>query len=54
MADQAMSDGRQDNILAASELLRSWVSVVLVVGVIVAAILGAAIGRRIVKKHLAA
>ena len=54
MAGQAVSDGRQDNILAASELLQSWVSVVLVVGVIVAAFIGAAIGKRIVKKHLAA
>ncbi len=54
MAGQAVSDGRQDNILAASELLQSWVSVALVVGVIVAAFIGAAIGKRIVKKHLAA
>ena len=54
MAGQAVSDGRQDNILAASELLQSWVSAALVVGVIVAAFIGAAIGRRIVKKHLAA
>lgn len=54
MADQMVSDGRQDNILAASELLQSWWSVVLVVGVIVAAFIGAVIGRRIVKKHLAA
>ena len=54
MADQAVSDGRQDNILAASEILRSWWSVALVAGVIVAAFIGAMIGRRIVKKHLAA
>ena len=54
MADQAVSDGRQDNILAASEMLQSWVSVALVAGVIAAALIGAAIGRRIVKKHLAA
>lgn len=54
MADQMVSDGRQDNILAASELLQSWVSVALVAGVIVASFVGAAIGRRIVKKHLAA
>lgn len=54
MADQAVSDGRQDNILKASEILRSWWSVALVVGVIVAAFIGAMIGRRIVKKHLAA
>lgn len=54
MADQMVSDGRQDNILAASELLQSWVSAALVAGVIVASFVGASIGRRIVKKHLAA
>lgn len=54
MANQAVSDGRQDNILAASEILQSWWSVALVAGVIVAAFIGAMIGRRIVKKHLAA
>ena len=54
MADQAVSDGRQDNILKASEILRSWWSAALVAGVIVAAFIGAMIGRRIVKKHLAA
>ena len=54
MADQAVSDGRQDNILKASEILRSWWSVALVAGVIVAAFIGAMIVRRIVKKHLAA
>lgn len=54
MADQAVSDGRQDNILKASEIIRSWWSVALVAGVIVAAFIGAMIGRRIVKKHLAA
>ena len=54
MADQAVSDGRQDNILKASEILRSWWSVALVAGLIVAAFIGAMIGRRIVKKHLAA
>lgn len=53
MADQMVSDGRQDNILAASQILQSWWSVALVVGVIVAAFIGATIGKRIVKKHLA-
>lgn len=52
MADQAVSDGRQDNILAASDILQSWWSVVLVAGVIAAALIGAMIGRRVVKKHL--
>ena len=54
MADQMVTDGRQDNILAASEILQSWWSAALVVGVIAAALIGAAIGRKIVKKHLAA
>ena len=54
MADQMVTDGRQDAILAASRLLQSWVSAALAAGVIVAAFIGAAIGRRIVKKHLAA
>lgn len=54
MADQVVSDGRQDNILAASEILRSWWSVALVVVIIAAAFVGAIIGRQIVKKHLAA
>ena len=54
MADQMVTDGRQDNILAASNILQSWWSVALVAGVIIAAFIGAAIGKRIVKKHLAA
>ena len=41
MADQMVTDGRQDNILAASDILQSWVSVALVAGVIVAAFIGA-------------
>jgi len=52
MANQMVTDGRQDNILAASNILQSWWSVALAVGVIVAALIGAAIGKRIVKKHL--
>ncbi len=54
MADQMVTDGRQSNILAASEILQSWWSVALVAGVIVVAFIGAMIGKRIVKKHLAA
>ena len=54
MADQMVTDGRQDAILAASQMLQSWVSVALVAGVIVAAFIGAAIGKGIVKKHLTA
>ena len=54
MADQMVSDGRQDNILAASEILQSWVSAALLAAVIAAAFAGAAIGKKIVSKHLAA
>jgi len=54
MADQMVSDGRQDNILAASEILQSWWSAALIAVVIAAAFVGATIGRQIVKKHLAA
>ena len=54
MAGQMVADGRQGNILAASELLQSWVAVALVAGVIVAALLGAALGKRVVRKHLGA
>ena len=46
MADQMVTDGRQDAILAASQMLQSWVSVALVAGVIVAAFIGAMIGKR--------
>lgn len=54
MADQAVSDGRQDNILKASEILQSWWSVALIAGVIAAAFIGATMGKRVVKKHLTA
>ena len=54
MADQMVTDGRQGNILKASEILQSWWSVALVAAVIIAAFIGATIGKRIVKKHLAA
>lgn len=54
MADQMVTDGRQGNILAASNILQSWWSVALAVGVVIAAFIGAAIGKHIVRKHLAA
>ena len=54
MADQAVSDGRQDNILKASEILQSWWSVALIAGVIAAAFIGATMGRQVVRKHLTA
>lgn len=54
MADQMVTDGRKDNILAASNILQSWWSAALVAGVVICAFIGAAIGKKIVKKHLAA
>ena len=54
MTEQMVTDGRQDNILAASEILQSGWAIALVAGVVVAAFVGAAIGRRVVKKHFAA
>lgn len=54
MAEQAVSDGRQDNILKASEILQSWWSVALIAGVIAAAFIGATMGKQVVKKHLTA
>lgn len=54
MKDMAVTDGRQDNILAASQMLQSWGWIVLLAGVIVAAFIGAMIGKRVVRKHLAA
>ena len=54
MAENSVSDGRQDAILAASEMLGSWGAPILLVGIIVAAFIGAMIGSKIVKKHIAA
>ncbi len=54
MMEQMVTDGRQDNILAASEILQSGWAIALVAGVVVTAFAGAAIGRRVVKKHFAA
>ena len=54
MADQMVTDGRQGNILEASKILQSWWSAALVAGVIVTALIGATIGKRIARKHLAA
>ena len=54
MADQMVTDGRQDNILAASEILQSGWAIALIAGVIALSLAGAAIGRRVVKRHLAA
>lgn len=54
MAENSVSDGRRDAILAASDLLVSWGAPLLVVGIIVTAFIGAAIGAKIVKKHIAA
>ncbi|MCM1167711.1 MAG: MptD family putative ECF transporter S component [Lachnospiraceae bacterium] len=54
MEDHAVTDGRQDNINAASEILRSWGWIALLGGIVVASFIGALIGRRVVKKHLSA
>lgn len=54
MADMAVTDGRQDNIDAASRMLRSGGWIALLAGIIVAAAIGASIGKRVVRKHLAA
>ena len=53
MAENSVSDGRQDAILAASNLLVSWGAPLLVVGIIITAFVGAAIGAKVVKKHIA-
>lgn len=54
MADQMVTDGRQDNILAASEILQSGRAIAPIAGVIALSLAGAAIGRRVVKRHFAA
>lgn len=54
MAENSVSDGRQDAILAASEMLGSWGAPILLVGIIVAAFIGAMIGSKIVRKHITA
>lgn len=54
MTENSVSDGRQDAILAASEMLVSWGAPVLVAGIIITAFIGALIGAKIVKKHIAA
>lgn len=54
MEDMMVTDGREDNILAASQMLQSWGWIALLTGTAVAAFIGAMIGRRVVRKHLAA
>lgn len=54
MAENSVSDGRQDAILAASEMLVSWAAPVLAAGIIITAFIGAMIGAEIVKKHITA
>ena len=53
MAENSVSDGRRDAILAASELLVSWSTPLLLAGIIVTAFIGAFIGAKVVKKHIA-
>lgn len=54
MADMAVTDGRQDNINAAAGMLQSWGWIVLLVAILVTALIGASIGKHVVRKHLAA
>ena len=54
MAENFVSDGRRDAILAASDLLVSWGALLLFVGIIITALIGAMIGAKVVKKHIAA
>lgn len=51
MADMAVTDGRQDNINAASNMLLSGGWAALLAGVVITAFIGAMIGRKIVRKH---
>jgi len=54
MAENSVSDGRQDAILAASDMLVSWGAPVLLIGIVVASFVGALIGAKIVRKHITA
>lgn len=54
MADMAVTDGRQENIDAASRMLLSGGWIALLAGVVITAFFGAMIGKRVVKKHLEA
>ena len=54
MADMAVTDGRQENIDAASRMLLSGGWIALLAGVVITAFFGALIGKRVVKKHLEA
>lgn len=50
--EQMVTDGRQDSILAAAELLQAGWWAVLLAGVVIVSLMGAVIGQRVVKKHL--
>ena len=54
MAENSVSDGRRNAILAASDLLASWGVLLLIAGIIITAFIGAMIGAKVVKKHIAA
>ena len=54
MAENSASEGRRDAILAASDLLVSWGTPLLLCGIIVTSLIGAMIGAKVVKKHIAA
>ncbi len=41
-----------ENIIAAADMMHSWIGPALVIGIIIAAIIGSMIAQRIMKKHL--
>ena len=52
LAEKSEADGRAANITKAAEILQSGGAVVLLIGVIICAFIGAMIGKKIAKKHL--
>lgn len=52
MEDNAVTDGRQNNITSAADMLVFPRWLILLCGVAVAAFVGAMIGKRVVRKHL--
>ena len=53
LAGKSVADGRAANITEAAEILQSGGAVVLLVGVVICAFIGARIGKKIAEKHLA-
>lgn len=54
MAEMAVTDGRQENINMASNMLIPYGWIVLALGVVLASFIGALIGKKVVKKHIEA